>query len=540
MKILKKIIPDLIIFIICSILLFVSIRGLAGTPNAKELNQLIWKDNGPLELSPERGRFALIYSLAEDKSFSFSVPLAQFAAPDVGYLSGKYVSLFAPGISFIVMPGYFIGKLFGLSQIGSFAVIAFFAVCNVFLIQRLSVLLGASRFAGYLGGLLFLFATPAFSYSLSLYQHHISTFLILSCLYLLIRYSSAISLFFVWILYGISLSVDYPNFVLMLPVVLLALYKTFIFIKEKQVFRISVPITRLLAAAGIILPLVFFFWFNMSAYGNPLQLSGTVERALKVNNQGKPFLERSLVNKNNLDNIDVKNKSATGFFEPSKMLNGFYIFLFSPDRGVIVYTPVMFFGVFGLYLAYKKRLPYFLVFLGIASLNIIFYSMWDDPFGGWAFGSRYLIPSYAILSIFIALFLTQFKKRYYLILLFYIISCYSISISTLGALTTNQNPPKIEWDSMTKDMQGKFNYTYLRNISLLDQDVSKSFIYKTYLSHYITAWDFYIDTTFSIILLNSFLLLVLSAEKQTVEAKELFKIDTKTKQVTKKQIAYAV
>src|SRR5437764_713806 len=52
--------------------LLVSMRGNPGNPTQDQLNTPYWKDNGPFELSPERGRFALLYSLVENHSFQFS------------------------------------------------------------------------------------------------------------------------------------------------------------------------------------------------------------------------------------------------------------------------------------------------------------------------------------------------------------------------------------------------------------------------------------------------------------------------------------
>jgi hypothetical protein len=118
----KNIIISLVI-LISALILGLSLRGHLGNPTATELNNNYWKDNGPLELSPERGRFALLYSLAEDHSFFFSLPLARFATPDLGYENGHYVSLFAPAVSFFAIPGYLIGKALGASQAGSVSVI---------------------------------------------------------------------------------------------------------------------------------------------------------------------------------------------------------------------------------------------------------------------------------------------------------------------------------------------------------------------------------------------------------------------------------
>ena len=46
---------NILLILFCAVILLFSVRGLAGNPTIADLNTLQWKDNGPLELSPERG-----------------------------------------------------------------------------------------------------------------------------------------------------------------------------------------------------------------------------------------------------------------------------------------------------------------------------------------------------------------------------------------------------------------------------------------------------------------------------------------------------
>ena len=94
----KKILLVLIVFLV----LFLTVRGIPGNPNKINMNDPKWVE-GPFELSPERGRFALTFSLVEDKSFEFGLPVARFATPDLGYINGKFVSIFTPGFSFLTI-----------------------------------------------------------------------------------------------------------------------------------------------------------------------------------------------------------------------------------------------------------------------------------------------------------------------------------------------------------------------------------------------------------------------------------------------------
>ena len=128
--------------------------------------------------------------------------------------------------------GYIIGKFFGASQVGTFAMIALFAVFNALLIRAIAIRLGADKIAAAIGALIFLFATPAFTYAVTLYQHHISVFIILLSIYLLIRWNNFWSLSAIWFLLALSAAVDNPNVIFMAPIGLYAAAKMFIINKE--------------------------------------------------------------------------------------------------------------------------------------------------------------------------------------------------------------------------------------------------------------------------------------------------------------------
>jgi hypothetical protein len=485
-----KVTGNILLLVFCAIVLAVSIRGNAGNPTPQELNTKAWKDNGPLELSPERGRFALLYAVAEQKSFSFTPDLARFATPDVGYIDGKYVSLFAPAVSFLAIPGYLLGKYFGISQVGSFAIIALFALLNVFLIRAIAIKLGAHPLAATIGALTFLFATPAFAYAVTLYQHHISTFIILLSIFLLMRYKSVWSLLVIWMLCAFSVTVDYPNFFMMLPIGMTALAKTFLMEKKEGKITLRIPLLRVVAITSMIIPMLFFMWFNNMSYGNPLQLSGTVDRSVQVNKNGSPVLESEQVKARlkAAHKTEAKpEKNALGFFNSRLIQNGFYIYFLSPDRGIIMYAPVMLFGIAGLVFALKRRTKYAALLIAVIGFNIVLYSMWDDPYGGWAFGSRYLIPSYALLAAFLGLLLTWFSRYWFFAFFFFTVLGYSIGINTLGAITSNMNPPMVEAIALEQTSHTPQPYTFVRNINVLNENISKSYVFQTFAKSHISA-----------------------------------------------------
>ena len=504
------------LMLFCLFILGLSIRGNYGSPDVNQLNSAAWEVNGPFELSPEKGRFALTYSLLENHSFQFSDNLANFAAPDVAVTkNGKYASLFAPTLSFITMPGYTIGKFFNISQVGTFSVIALFALLNLCLIRAIAIKLGANKLAATLGGVVFVFATPAFAYGVNLYQHHVSTFLILSSIYLLIRFKGFVSLFLIFLLCSLALTLDYPNLFMMFPIGLVCLSRMISFTRIRNSLKFSIKIPLIVSTVALIFPLLFFLWFNNASFGNPFQLSGTL-RTIKDVSKVQTDKSSSKGVQPGLGKVPRKEKTAVGFFTTRNLTNGLYLLFISPDRGMIFYTPVMLFGIIGIILAIKKKARMSVLMVAIIGANILLYSLWADPWGGWAFGSRYLIPTYAILSIFIALFLTFWSNKYFLMPVFAFAAFYSVAVNTLGAITTSALPPQVEVLELEKLSGLVQKYTYERNWDFLLAGHSKSFVYQTFLKDYLSTFQFYMILTISICAFIAILLIfyIKSSEKK--------------------------
>lgn len=479
-------------FVFFALILGLSVRGNQGNSDPALLNTPAWKENGPFELSPERGRFALTYSILEDKSFFFSVPLARFVTPDLGYHDGHYVSLFAPAVSYIVIPGYLIGKYFGSAQVGAFSVIALFALINSILIYGLVRRFGGAKIAGLLSGAMFLFATPSFAYGVNLYQHHISSFLILASLYLVLTFNNWFSLTLVWLLCAASIPVDYPNLILMLPIGIYGLSHLFQVVVTNKT-EITIKLWRIFTFLSMALPLSFFLWFNNASYGNPLQFSGTVASVNNIDPEGNPVTNVSKAKEAELDSLkeEKHEKTAVGFFKSRNLLNGLTILLFSPDRGVLYFAPILLIAIIGIAVLYRTSPGATVLLTSVATLDILLYSLWGDPWGGWAFGARYLIPSYAVLSVFIGSALTKYAKKFIFILIFLPLAGYSLYVNVAGALSTSANPPQVQVLSLEALSGRRERYSFDRNIEYLQQNTSKSYLYRVYFHNYLSSWQYF-------------------------------------------------
>lgn len=506
--------------------LAVSLRGNWGNPGIEELNQLAWKDNGPFELSPERGRFALMYSFIEENSFQFSLPVAKFAAPDVAIKDGTFVSMFAPGISFVILPGYLLGKYWNIAQVGSYAMIALFGFFNFWLVRGVAKQLGANTLAATLAGFTFLFATPAFPYAVSLYQHHVSTFLLLAAVSTLLKWNNLKSLVVIWVLCAISVMIDNPNFFFFVPVGLFALGRFIQVTLTETEYVIDLKPLGIFTFLPALIPIAVFLYVNFLSYGNPLQLAGTNESGRQeisalleapdiahISKIEEVTDEDETAEEQLQEEQDKKPRSALGFFKTRNMPNGLYTLLLSVDRGTLMYTPVMFLGFVGLFFIKKEQLGYKQLLLSVVLTVVLVYSMWGDPYGGWAFGSRYLIPAYALTSVGLGLLLSKYRKNIFVLLFSASLIGYSLFVNTVGALTTSRIPPKVQVLSIEALSGRRERYTYTRGMEMLDHGNSKSFFYQAFASRSLTAWEFTIAVASSIgaIMLVFLLALFISA-----------------------------
>jgi hypothetical protein len=132
-----------------------------------------------------------------------------------------------------------------------------------------------------------------------------------------------------------------------------------------------------------------------------------------------------------------------------------------------------------------------IVTIGIILAIVVPYAMFGDPWGGWAFGPRYLIPASAVICPFITLFLDRIRRNWFLKILFMAVAFYGAYLASLGTLTTNLIPPKVEAVQLSVPIP----YTPEYNRQLLAQNISGSLIFNTFLNQFISAEVFHLSFT---------------------------------------------
>jgi len=438
------------------------------------------KVTGPFEASNSTSRYALTESIVDTRKFDFSEDLAKFSSPDVVSYGSKFFTVFTPGVSLFGVPFYAIGKQFGLQQPFTYLSTTIITLLNLLLLYKIARKLKVSTYAALLSAFVFTFATNAYVYMQSFTQHPLTVFTLLLLFLNLLHKRTPLNNFIFGLVAAFSLLVDIPNAFLVFPMAIVWIGNSVDLIQIPKKLRISINTRTLFAVFGLIIPLLVFGFYNKDLTGSPLKIAQFIGRNENITNTelNRPQEEAP----SSSYEIDLP-------FDTRHSLNGFYILIASNERGIFYYSPVLLFGLLGLFIAFKnERLQkYALIAISIIGVNLLSYSMFGDPWGGWSFGPRYLIPATALLCLFIGVALDRYKKNIFILLAFLSLSLYSVCVSTLGTITTSSIPPKQEAENLITPIP----YTYIYNWNLLKANISGSYVFNSALYKNVSTLQFY-------------------------------------------------
>lgn len=493
-------------FIFCAGLYTATIKGMPGNPDPQQMKAMDTATK-PFELSPERGRYAHVYALAEDGSFSLSKDLADVVYPDVGYVDGRFYSFFAPGVSFLTVPFYEVGKLFNLAQVATFGAISLFALGNLFFLYRIGRdIFKLSLGAALVSPVIFAFGSTSWSYATTLYQHHVSLFFILSAFYAVWRYAKKTRFGFawasyVWLSYALAFMVDYPNLALMLPVMVYFFLSSVSIEKVKERLTVSLRPAFIFTVIFFIIVSGFHAYYNQTQFGSWKQLAGTIigykvikERQLFATQEGQQQIKQI-----------EQAKTSSSFFREDQLPHGLYELISAPDKGLFFFSPIFALGLAAIIGLLKKINRPLAILIALAGINLFLYSSFGDPWGGWAFGPRYLTISMAILSLLIGIWMAQVRHRILTKLLTFALFAYSSAIALMGVLTTNAVPPQVEADYL------HMKFGYFLTFDFFKSGQSSSFIYNTFVKSQYSLMEYF--AVIYIALLVVFFCVLLSARK---------------------------
>ncbi len=466
-------------------ILLLSTRGAFGNihPNPTNSSQ-IKAQNGrpPFETSMERGRYAQVVSIVESGNLNVD-EFAEFLKPDLAWYNGHFYSTFPPGMAILSAPFYLIGRVFGLSQVFTYFTPLLLTLITVIFIIKTGDLLGISKRGSILSSAVFALATSTWAYSSTFSAHSLSALCAISIFYLILKIKKSDPevlnknkiLWYggIGFIYSINLFIDYPNLLILLPLVLFTPFIEASVVSQENEKVLSLPKKATGTVIGLILGVLLFVVFNLINYSKATYLSNTYTIKWVLQKE-------SDLTKLSLSNEIFKNKNyLTDRFSLGKLVDGFQVLTTDSDRGVFQFYPIYIFALIGLVVALKSQRKVFLLPALIFLLNICVYGSYDDPWGGWAFGPRYLTISLALFSLLIGYFFDKFSQKILVKILMLASIFFSTSIAAIGALTTTAVPPSIE-------VAKKGIYSnYMYNFQYLWKNGSSSFIYNSIFSIFI-------------------------------------------------------
>lgn len=400
----------------------------------------------PFELSGSRSAFATMLALKENGRFDLTVPLADFAAPDTGFYRGKIFSFFPPAVAVFALPFYELGENFNYSLAAAFFSISILSALTLVVLFKICVDIfklpvWASLFAVFITA----FASHYLNFSISLYQQIPSAFVMLFSFYAAWKYkeSSRFSWIWaclVWLTYGIASFINYPNIILLFPIILYFVYSGTTFTantgKLGIKFRKSLLITSILMIGVVGLHI----YYNQHNFGHWKRFSNTLAQ-YDAQQEGKSYEELVAKNDSVEELVEKKEKVSSNFLE-QRFIKGIYVLLFDINKSLLVHAPFFLFGILGLFMIRKRlNLEHFTI-MGLILLNIIVYSSFFDPWGGWSFGPRYIVPSVPLFAIFFAYWISAGRLSLVRRIIGLLLFAYGVGVALVGAVGRSVIAPK--------------------------------------------------------------------------------------------------
>jgi hypothetical protein len=478
------------ILIIASLFYLLTLKGVYGNPDINYIQSNLLETTKPLEGGPELGRYVHILSLAKNHTYALTENYVTKGA-DFGYYGGKFFGLFAPGVAYLVLPFYILGQHFNMAMLFSFGSEALFMIlCLFFMLKICLNIFKFPLWVSFFVILTFAFGCTSWGYAVTLYEHAFTVFFIISSFYAVWKYKqnqkySYIWAIFIWVNYGLAIFVDYPNAILMLPIMVYFLVSS-ISIKEQLAgFKVSLRPSFLYTFIFFLLISGAHAYHNYHYFGSWKTISSGIlnYNTYKTISQATQATSSSF---QSLINTAQGNKQISKFIQDVNIPKSFYVLIFESDKGILIFCPIFLLSLFGIYSQRKKWKTEHSVLLAIILVNLLFYSSWGDPWGGWAYGPRYLIPSMAVLSVFLGFIFENNNKILLKKIVCYLFFSASSAIALLGVLTTNQLVPSIENDT------NHVKHNFLYNLDFLKQNKSSSYIFNTYFSSHISLVEYYL------------------------------------------------
>jgi len=148
----------------------------------------------------------------------------------------------------------------------------------------------------------------------------------------------------------------------------------------------------------------------------------------------------------------VMQKTGANGMWSTPLTAGLAGLLFSPSRGLLVYSPVLAFGFIGAAMAWRdpRRYAALIALQPIILADLVVAAKWFDWWGGWSYGPRPLIQTGVFLTLLMIPVIARVARTRWMGGAFAALLLYSVSVQALGAwsyqagLWDNKNQMNIE------------------------------------------------------------------------------------------------
>lgn len=306
----------------------------------------------------------VVYQLSKSlgDSFSLNIDCDWGSLSNSGFCYSKYGLI----MSLITLPFYLVEKIALEYFKNEYFFAGFFpSLTNSFITSLLVVLMykmlkkmGFSIQESLVGSTLFAFFTYIPTYTKTLFSEPLTTLLIFLSFYvLLFKKDSKVNGMLVGILFGLSILTKVANFIY-LPCFLIIF-----FYKKTSYKNIAYFMSSLLFS------ILLLFIYNFLRFGNVLD---TGYRNVRFD---YPFFK------------------------------GIVLHLFSSGKGIFIYQPFVIFGLLSINKVFRIN-KLFIALSGYFFLStLLFYAVYMDPVGDWAWGDRYLYPTLFLLIPLVVYFI---------------------------------------------------------------------------------------------------------------------------------------
>lgn len=171
-------------------------------------------------------------------------------------------------------------------------------------------------------------------------------------------------------------------------------------------------------AAGALPPVALMAVYNSIAYGAPWRTG--------------EFLAATFIKTGSW-----KGSVTLGELWSTPVVRGAVNNLFSPSRGLLVFSPVLVFAFYGLYLAIRKKGKYSFLIYGFIGCCVTFLvaSKWYDWGGGNCYGYRITLNAIPVLCLLTAVAMPRVLNRKALLAVFSVFLAFSVFVQVVGYLS---------------------------------------------------------------------------------------------------------